>query len=307
MPFTSLKFERLNRLKASAMSSISVRPRTVNRLLTRTSTIACMGMVSLLRPTLLAGSAGTRRARSDGNAPPSPSPFRSAPASGVNGRPEPRSRLPPPGNRPETDTGRTRRYGGVDRASRALARARDRSRQAGPWGSTGSPGAVVLGEKRGLKVRRRILGLRERVRDEELMRTREPLVQRHCQAAVPALAEGRVLEHRRRRGGAIVDVVGPATWSERRHNRVVSIEPSWCRPCTRMNVAASDTLVADPRSIPTAVCSACGTFRSGVVEISTLGNGLSGSGSPWPGALHAAMDAGRRSASVRTPELPSTI
>src|SRR4029079_3507066 len=88
MLFTSLKFERLNRLKASARTSISARPRTVNRLLTRTSTVACLGIVSLLRPTLLAGSGGARRCSLCRTPPPSPSPFRSAPASGVNGRPE---------------------------------------------------------------------------------------------------------------------------------------------------------------------------------------------------------------------------
>jgi hypothetical protein len=45
-------------------------------------------IVPLLRPTLLARAAGFRRARSEGKAPPSPSPLRSAPASGVYGRPE---------------------------------------------------------------------------------------------------------------------------------------------------------------------------------------------------------------------------
>ena len=45
-------------------------------------------IVPLLRPTLVAASAGLVRARSEGKAPPSPSPLRSAPASGLKGRPE---------------------------------------------------------------------------------------------------------------------------------------------------------------------------------------------------------------------------
>lgn len=44
MSFTSLKFERLNRLNASPITSTALRPRTANRFERRTSTIACAGI-----------------------------------------------------------------------------------------------------------------------------------------------------------------------------------------------------------------------------------------------------------------------
>ena len=49
----------------------------------------------------------------------------------------------------------------------------------------------------------------------------EALVQRERESAIPRLAEGRVLEDRRRGAGAAADVFRPPSGAERRHNRVV--------------------------------------------------------------------------------------
>jgi hypothetical protein len=57
--------------------------------LRRASTVICLGSLSLLRPMLVAGSAGLVRGRSGpGIVPPLPSPLRSAFAMGLKGRPE---------------------------------------------------------------------------------------------------------------------------------------------------------------------------------------------------------------------------
>src|SRR5262245_24857307 len=59
------------------------------RLVSRRSTVNVDGRFSLLRETLVLMSAGFVRARSEpGMAPPSPSPFESAPVMALNGRPE---------------------------------------------------------------------------------------------------------------------------------------------------------------------------------------------------------------------------
>src|SRR5206468_7141595 len=57
--------------------------------------------------------------------------------------------------------------------------------------------AVALRNERALKVRRVVLGLRQRVAAEELVAIGEPLRKRGRQSPIPCLAEGGVLKDRR--------------------------------------------------------------------------------------------------------------
>ena len=81
--------------------------------------------------------------------------------------------------------------------------------------------SVVHHNERALEIGGRVLGLRKRVRDEELIIVGEPLVQRERKAFVPGLTERGVLKDRGGSKGDAIDVVRPPIGAEGWNDRVV--------------------------------------------------------------------------------------
>ena len=168
------------------------------------STVTCAGMVPVLRPTLLAGSAGLRRARSVGNAPPSPSPLRSDARERrerTGPRPPSRSRRAWSPTRTASEPDTTKPVALVVRRRSSLAQRIESARQSGRIGRIAAD-ARCSREERALEVGGRVLGLRKRVRHEELMTAGARLFSDTVTPSYQLSPNGGVLKDGGRRAGA---------------------------------------------------------------------------------------------------------
>ncbi len=153
---------------------------------------------------------------------------------------------------------------------------------------------VVLRDERALEVGGVVLGLRQRVARQELVAIAEALGQRERQAAIPRLAERRVLKNRRRGAGATVHVFGPAAGAERRHDRVVVdraelLEPAHVDEVRRQRDLAAELAIDAERRVMRVRRLQSGIDR----DLQARERRAPARGSRWPGAFHAASRRGQ--------------